>query len=157
MSLRDERGLSALEMILTVALLSLVVTVIYSLIHAGEVLGRKGQDQIDQQQNIRIAAAQISAEVRQARRLVTRDVQLVTFQTQSGSEVTFAYDPIAGQIERREGAQTSVVAQGITDFSLTYSSGNRLITMRIRGGEEVGRLNYLETKIYLRNPGSGGA
>lgn len=152
---RTEKGMSALEMVVAVALLGLVVSLIYSFIYTGNVLSRKGQKQADLQQNLRLATLQLSHELRQARKVVETRAARISFRNRSDVQVTFRWDSGTGQIIRTEGSQDAVVAEGIADFALSYSAGGRLVTLRIEGGPELGVVRGFETKVYLRNPGSG--
>jgi prepilin-type N-terminal cleavage/methylation domain-containing protein len=152
---RTEKGMSALEMLVAVALLGLVVSVIYSFIYTGNVLSRKGQKQADLQQNLRLVALQLSHELRQAKKVLDPQADSIAWRNRSNADVTFRWDSGTGRVIRTEGEQDAVVAEGVAAFALSYSADGRLVTLRIEGGPELGSVRGFEARVYLRNPGSG--
>ncbi len=127
--LRDARGVTVLELVIALSLFTLVLGSIYAFVGTGGRSARVANDFLQTQPQARAALDNATDEIRWAQTVTCASVSAVTllvpqntpFSAASAYLVTFAYDPAADTLTRRESAVGSGCPPAGIGEPLAYS------------------------------------
>lgn len=152
---RNNKGLTLVELLVTLAIISFVIAALYSFYLAGLRGWQRGTDQMEAQQSARIAMDKIIGEVLYAHELsVTEDSKVIRFKT--GDNIrTLRFRLINDELvfdscPDGDGSYFHTkIALGITDLTFNLDE-NRLLTVSLSSGNEHNQIS-LTSSVRPRN------
>ncbi|MEN6357990.1 MAG: prepilin-type N-terminal cleavage/methylation domain-containing protein [Armatimonadota bacterium] len=169
--MRSNRGMTLIEVMITVALLSMVGTALTTML-IGSIRGwRSGVSRDDAVSEVTIAMQKLSMEIRDGRSASTNesnDVLTVTFpgtltdgtthesvyDLSIASSITRSYYISDGNLVRNVGGTVSILGRGVTDATFGTTGGAVSAKLERRDKEcqdSTGEYPYVRGKINLRN------
>jgi Tfp pilus assembly protein PilW len=139
--IRSSKGFSIVELLIAIGLSSLVVTAVFMVYFSGTKAWNRAENQMEVQQNLRIAMNTLSTEVRKADFFeIKQDNREITLTYPDGSSKSYSFHPASGEIRLSESSAT--VAMHIKDCRFFYENG--LINIEITTKEIEG----IEERVY---------
>ncbi|MGI6703393.1 MAG: PilW family protein [Clostridia bacterium] len=139
--LHNSKGFSIAELLIALGLSSLVITIVFMVYFSGAKAWSRAENQVEVQQNLRVAMNTLSAEVRKADHFaIETGKRGIVLTYQDGSSKTYRFHPASGEIRMYPSGTT--VAMHIMDCRFSYS--NHLITIEIttKAIEGIGERDY---------------
>jgi len=174
-NLRDDRGLTLIEVITVSLILLLVIGAVYSILLNGMVSLKIGEGQMDVQQNVRVAMNRITREIRGAKKVLNMNEQIgdtyypagennLYLEDAKGTKIWFYLREVNNRVSIYRAAWNvgksdwgrDELAYGIMEMKFDYDQKDpitnaRLVTVRITG-RQGDRVYTLESKAKLRIP-----
>jgi Tfp pilus assembly protein PilW len=137
----NRKGFAIVELLLVLGLSGLVTAIAFMLYFSGTKAWNRAENQMEVQQNLRIAINTLSTEVRKADFFeIIQDNRKITLTYPNGSSKSYSFHPASGEIRISESGAT--VAMHIKDCKFFYENG--LITLEITTKEIEG----IEERVY---------
>jgi len=115
-TVKNEKGFTVIELVIASIILVLVLGAAYSIFESSVYSWIKGQNKVDNQQNVRIVLDRIVREVREAQELTETGDTYLWFKDYDGREITYYFEEDQSQIRRNvDGSGHTIVGDGITD------------------------------------------
>lgn len=149
--LKEEQGVTIVELLIGLSLLGVVLGVAYSLYFFGMTSFSRGQQQASRQQEARFISRVLSDELRYAREIEVLDVKSENFL----EDDSFFYIDERGNVVKAEATKTTILAE-LGDYDLlslrfaTSSDEGRVVDITI-GVTSNSREYELSTSVLLLN------
>lgn len=154
---QNEQGYTLIEAIVALTIFAIVITTVLLLYGNTYTSYLKEKDKIEVEENLRLAAKKMAAELRQAVEVpvITNNGQKITFKMVnaggSTDTVSYYYDGAGHEIQKSvNGAGNNPVASYIDTLEFTYNSGEKSIFINMAGSKGKSGSIELSTKVSIR-------
>jgi prepilin-type N-terminal cleavage/methylation domain-containing protein len=152
----DERGLTFVEMMVSITIFSILIISLYGLLESGMSMFQFSDSHLEQMQNMRVAMESIGRDIRKAKSVdfnSTNKELTIRFQTGTekyglGNESTYGPSGLNGK-KLWITTTSNPLASYLTDFNVTIV--NNLVTVKLTATSPKGKLLTLENSFALRN------
>ena len=139
--LQNRKGLSIVELLITLGLSSIVVTAVFFVYHSGTKAWTRAENQVEVQQNLRVAMNMLSTEIRKADRFrIEPDGQGIVLTFKDGSSKAYRFHAASGEIRMYESGTT--VAMHVEGCRFSYSKGLVTIEITMRAMDGIAKRAY---------------
>ena len=142
--MKNNKGVTLVELVIAMALISIVLALGYSLYYFGFNSVTDQLDMIDNQTNVRLAVKYITQELRRAQHVMIENgnvLRIRPMHTSSYNEFKLSVNSLL--------KDNTTLATGLGEFGITKV--DRLITISITSTEDVNGNNFnIRTQVYLR-------
>ncbi|HHW02642.1 MAG TPA: prepilin-type N-terminal cleavage/methylation domain-containing protein [Thermoanaerobacterales bacterium] len=139
--LEKKKGFSLVELLVALGLAMIIMTAASLVYFSGIKAWVRGENQVEVQQNLRIAMNTLSNEIQMADMIeIYKTEKKLVLSYNDGSTRSYYYDPESKEI--RLGESNSTVAMYISDFDIKYS--DNLISISLTTEERPG----IKSKTY---------
>lgn len=150
MRLKSNKGFTLIELVVAMAVLSIVMGLIVGLVTQSLKFFRDEEDQVASQTALRQVALEFEKDVRKY--VITPTEYEVsgtcyTIKPLIESNISYCHDTVNKTISKNG----VVIASGVDTFSATYNTTNHYIALLIRSlPDGYGRVNEVSVNIYIR-------
>lgn len=152
----NDQGFTLLELILSITLFSIIFLAVAGLVYSGFFSWQHGTDEIDTEQNVRLAMERIIEDVREAAvitlpRNLEEPVSSIEMKVPGNDLKTmlivqYRYDRVGKEIERN----MQPIASKICGFLISYTEYPPVIEIIVLGQRNNGRVISLRSKVMPR-------
>ncbi|MDD4752320.1 MAG: prepilin-type N-terminal cleavage/methylation domain-containing protein [Desulfitobacteriaceae bacterium] len=152
----NDQGFTLLEFILSITLFSIIFVAVAGLVYSGFVSWQHGIDEIDTEQNVRLAMERIIEDVREAAvitlpRNLEEPVSSIEMKVPGNDLKTmlivqYRYDRVGKEIERN----MQPIASKISGFLISYTEYPPVIKIIVLGQRNNGSVISLRSKVMPR-------
>ncbi len=150
MKIRNTKGFTLIELIVVIAVLSIVMGLIVGLVTQSLKFFRDENDQVASQTSLRQVALEFEKNVRKY--VITPSEYQVSgncyiIRPVLADNISYCYDSVNKTVTKNG----TVIARGVNTFSATYNTTNHNIALLLRSVPDgYGRVNEVNVNIYIR-------
>lgn len=138
---KNEKGITLVELLAVLAIMSVVIALISSVHLFGQKQYRDQSETMEHQSEVRVAVSQITKDIR----------KVSNYSVNMGTNLfiigDFTYTLDGTKIKRND----TVISEEISDFSMTFDEDNKKIDLKITSlSDNKGKQHSINTSIYLR-------
>jgi prepilin-type N-terminal cleavage/methylation domain-containing protein len=143
--IKSAKGFTLLEVVLAIAIFSVILVVSYSILLTGLSLYNKNTVTIEEQRYLRMVFMKIDKDIRSYDGVIG-DITVSGSTLSISSDISYSFDSSAGSITRTDSAGSSVIATGISSFTPQIETNSILVELT---GSNDGQ--SIQSRIKLRN------
>jgi prepilin-type N-terminal cleavage/methylation domain-containing protein len=143
--IKSAKGFTLLEVVLAIAIFSVILVVSYSILLTGLSLYNKNTVTIEEQRYLRMVFMKIDKDIRSYDGVIG-DITVSGSTLSISSDISYSFDSSLGSITRTDSAGASVIATGISSFTPQIETNSILVELT---GSNDGQ--SIQSRIKLRN------
>jgi prepilin-type N-terminal cleavage/methylation domain-containing protein len=137
----NKQGFSIIELLMALGLTGIVIAAVFMVYYSGTKAWNRAENQVEVQQNLRIAMDVLSTEIRKADYFeILKNQREIVLVYGNGNTKSYKFHPASGEI--RISQSNAAVAMHIEDLKFSYRNGLIKIHITTKAMEGIGQKEY---------------